>query len=373
MKKKTHEKFIKEMKEKHPNIKITSMYINNKTKVECSCNICKERWSALPSNLLQKTGCPKCAITRQRKPIQDFLIELNNINPNIEILGDYINSQTKLLCRCKLCDNRWETKPAVLLRGRSCPKCGFKKISEIKIKSHEKFLSEMCKINPNVTIIGEYKGNKEKIECVCKLDGCRWHSTPSNLLHNYGCPECGRIKKSEKLLKSHIDFIKELKEKAPDIEVLGEYKGAKDKILCKCKKCSHKWEAIPNSLLSANHGCPKCNYSKGENIIYNFLLNNKISNSQQKTFDDLIGVGGGKLSYDFYLPNKNILIEYNGIQHYKPIEYFGGEKQLTIQQEHDKRKREYAKKHKIRLIEISYLDFNNIEKILKKCLSEKSA
>ena len=60
------------------------------------------------------------------------------------------------------------------------------------------------------------------------------------------------------------------------------------------------------------------------------------------------------MSYDFYIEGTNILIEYHGKQHYKPIEYFGGEKQLKIQKEHDRRKREYAKKHGYKLVEISY-------------------
>ena len=41
---------------------------------------------------------------------------------------------------------------------------------------------------------------------------------------------------------------------------------------------------------------------------------------------------------DLYIPKYNILIEYNGEQHYRPIDYFGGEKQFEIQQEHDRRR-----------------------------------
>lgn len=72
-----------------------------------------------------------------------------------------------------------------------------------------------------------------------------------------------------------------------------------------------------------------------------------------------------KLSYDFYVPDCNILIEFNGEQHEHPIEYFGGEQRFEIQKEHDKRKKTYAKNNNIELLEIWYYDFDNIEDILK--------
>ena len=51
-----------------------------------------------------------------------------------------------------------------------------------------------------------------------------------------------------------------------------------------------------------------------------------------------------KLSYDFYIPSKNLLIEYNGEQHYKSIKHFGGRKMFLLQKHHDWLKRKYAKK-----------------------------
>ena len=84
-------------------------------------------------------------------------------------------------------------------------------------------------------------------------------------------------------------------------------------------------------------------------------------------FDNLKGVGGNPLSYDFYLEDFNILIEYQG-------EFHDGtarqqtEEQFKIQKEHDKRKKEYAISHNINLLEIWYYDYDNIENILKEVL-----
>lgn len=98
-----------------------------------------------------------------------------------------------------------------------------------------------------------------------------------------------------------------------------------------------------------------------------------INYTKQKVYDNLVGVNDGLLSYDFYLPKYNLLIEYQGIQHEKPIDFSGKNKNVAIekfkkQKEHDKRKNNYAKQNNIDLLEIWYYDFDNIENILKNYL-----
>ena len=88
----------------------------------------------------------------------------------------------------------------------------------------------------------------------------------------------------------------------------------------------------------------------------------------QKKFNNLFGINNGLLSYDFFLPKYNLLIEYQGEQHDRPIKYFGGEEQFKIQKEHDNRKRKYAMKNNMQLLEIWYYDFDNIENILNSYL-----
>lgn len=104
--------------------------------------------------------------------------------------------------------------------------------------------------------------------------------------------------------------------------------------------------------------------SKGEDKISSYLKKNKISFVEQKTFK------GCKhkrvLPFDFYLPKHKILIEYQGAQHYKAVELFGGKEALKGQKHRDKIKRNYAKKRKIKLIIISYRKFNRIQSILRR-------
>lgn len=107
--------------------------------------------------------------------------------------------------------------------------------------------------------------------------------------------------------------------------------------------------------------------STGEKAITRWLQVNNIPYKHEITYANLIGVNGGLLSYDFYLPSHNIFIEYQGRQH---GEYIPGlhktYKEFEIQQEHDRRKCEYADKHGIKLLEIWYWDFDNIEEILER-------
>lgn len=136
---------------------------------------------------------------------------------------------------------------------------------------------------------------------------------------------------------------------------------------CNDEKHEDYYRSISSSS-NCNFRCPECQCSQGENKISYHLNNKYIYYIPQKEFDGLVGLGNGNLSYDFYLPNYNLLIEYQG-------EYHDGtarnqtEEEFIIQKEHDRRKREYAKENNIKLLEIWYWDFDNIESILEEYLN----
>ena len=117
-----------------------------------------------------------------------------------------------------------------------------------------------------------------------------------------------------------------------------------------------EWQA---TVYNRNNGtdCPYLTMYKGEEYIKQYLQENNTVYYAQQKFSNLFGINNGKLSYDFAIPDvksRFILIEYNGIQHYESDEFFGGEEQFKKQQEHDRRKREYAKQHGYKLITIKY-------------------
>lgn len=140
------------------------------------------------------------------------------------------------------------------------------------------------------------------------------------------------------------------------------------------KHFDFEWE----SRIADRNGGDGCQYLtayKGEEYIKQYLQRHNVSFDIQQKFSDLLGTGDGQLSYDFSIPNEKHgynLIEYNGIQHYEAVDYFGGEEKFKIQKEHDKRKRDYAKKHGYKLITVKYTydTYENVEEYLDKELKK---
>lgn len=131
---------------------------------------------------------------------------------------------------------------------------------------------------------------------------------------------------------------------------------------CKCEKCGKTRAIQAYNLRSGNtQGCLCERVSHGERKINKILSEINIEFITQFSFPDLINRNTmTKLKMDFYLPKYNCCIEYNGIQHYEPVEHFGGEKEFEHRQYLDNLKRQYCKEHNIKLIEIPYTDFNKL-------------
>ena len=104
---------------------------------------------------------------------------------------------SKVWWNCCNCGNEWEMRPNALLRGQGCPKCGRKKANESLKKTHEQFANELFQVNPNITVLGEYKGTFTKIKTKCNKCGHEWESMPCNLLAGCGCPKCATSKREK--------------------------------------------------------------------------------------------------------------------------------------------------------------------------------
>lgn len=286
----------------------------------------------------------------KKKTHEEYIKEVAEINPNIEVLGKFITTKIKILHRCKIDGYEWYVLPSKILLGGGCPKCNGK----IQ-KSHEQYVEEVAKLNPNIEVIEKYINSSTKILHKCKIDGYEWLATPNHILRNSGCPVCSGTKK-----RTQKEYIEEVAKINSNITVVEEYKSNKTKILHKCKICGCEWRVKPTDILSG-FGCPKCSASKGEKMIAAWLDEKNILYEPQKKFDDCRNVLS--LSFDFYLPNYDILIEYNGKQHYEPVDYFGGQKRFESQVKRDNIKRDYCQRKDIFLFEIPYYSNLNEELI----------
>ena len=138
-----------------------------------------------------------------------------------------------------------------------------------------------------------------------------------------------------------------------------------------CEKCGDEFERTLVNLNQSDTGvvCRECNSSQLEQSTKDILEKYNINYKTQVKYERLLGLKGGNLSYDFYLPQYNLLIECQGIQHESWQKTWMTKGKFERQLEHDKRKREYAKDHNIGLLEIWYYDIDDIEEILIKELN----
>lgn len=325
----------------------------------------------IPSDALHGNGCVICRNintgNRTKRSHEQYLEELKLKNPNVIPLEKYINANTPILHHHKICGHYSRMTPTRVLCGSGCVLCKGLKISKSQRKSHEQFSEELFKVNSNIAILSTYNGHLQSINCRCKICGYIWNTRSGRLLESHGCPKCVSKRLGDEKRKTKEQFIKELSKINPYVEIVGDYVSTHDKIVCECKICKYIWNGTPSKLLNGQ-GCPACNESVGERNIKIFLDSKNIKFIRNYKYDNLLGIGGGLLSYDFYLPYFNLLIEFQGKQHEHPIDFFGGEKQFKIQQEHDERKTNYAKTYNINLLEIWYYDIDNVENIIKKYL-----
>jgi predicted Zn-ribbon and HTH transcriptional regulator len=247
---KTHDEFVVEIMNSQPSVEVVGKYVNRRTKIRCRCKTCGFEWESIPHTIINGKGCLKCS-KHNRKTTEDFINELNQVNKTIEILEEYKGANTHIQCRCKKCGNEWSPRANTLLHGSSCPKC-----SKMK-KTHDEFVKEMAIILPTIDIIGNYCGCETPIECCCKVCGNKWNSVPHRMLKGDGCQKCGYIKSAEIQRKPHEQFVAELAIINPNVFVVGKYLNSKSKIECQCVDCGQKWPALPSNLLSG-HGCPVC-------------------------------------------------------------------------------------------------------------------
>lgn len=295
-----------------------------------------------------------------RRKITYNLVRAEFNERGYELLStEYVNNSTKLQYICP--KHRDKGVQGItfgnFISGKGCPYCA----NRVR-KTQEEYENELAQKKPNIKVIGKYVGLKVKIEHECRICGHRWEVLPDNMLHMpNGCPKCGK-----RAPLTQNEFIAKVYEINPNIQVIGEYKNHASKILFKCLCCDKEWQARPNNILNGK-GCPYCKSSKGELKIAHFLDKQGLIYEQQKKCD------GCKdkhlLPFDFYLPSKNLCIEYDGVQHYEPCTFGGIPMDLAVQnlescQVRDKIKTEFCNKNGLNLLRISYFEYDNIEKIL---------
>ena len=119
----THADFISRMKQIHPCIEVLGTYQNATRRTRVKCVICNYEWEGVPASLLAGDGCRKCGTIKAHerfiKSQEVFLAEIAEINPSIEILGEYCGRHSPIKARCRICGFVWSPRASSLIRGSS--------------------------------------------------------------------------------------------------------------------------------------------------------------------------------------------------------------------------------------------------------------
>lgn len=261
-------------------------------------------------------------------------------------LVNYTNSLTKVEVICKE-HGSFFVRPDAHIRKVGCPYCnGGIKYDNLTFINKS---NEIHNFKYDYSMV-EYKNSIIKVKILCKIHGI-FEMSPRNHLAGQGCSSCSKVKR-----KTTEDFIREClllhdyqKYDYSMVEYINNLK--KVKIICKEHGIFYQ---TPKDHLKG-HGCIKCsNFSNGEKKIEELLNDIGINFVREYKFDSCISKKNVKLPFDFYLPDFNILIEYDGKQHFEPVDKFGGEESFLTLKGNDIVRNNWSEEKKIKLIRVSY-------------------
>jgi len=284
-------------------------------------------------------------------------------------LVKYLKNNIKIKIICKK-HGIFEQTPNDHLSKRGCRLCSIEQQHDLQRKDLSSFINQAIKIHGNKYdySLVDYINNHKKIKIICKEHGI-FEQQPCHHLLGSCCSSCSNKKKL-----TTEEFIKKAKEIHGDRYnySLVNYRGNKKKVNIICK-LHGIFEQRPNDHLN-NHGCYRCNLSKGEAAIIKFLIENNIDFIPQYKF---AGCKNKRpLPFDFYLPKYNICIEFDGEQHFKVIRWNGislkkAKDSFKLTKSNDFIKDKYCKDNMIDLIRISYINVENVNNIISKCINTK--
>lgn len=214
-----------------------------------------------------------------------------------------------------------------------------------------------------ITKMEEIKGNGTYIIYLCPIHG-EHKMRIYNFLSGRSCPDCSLDIKSEKYRLSPDEVEKRINTLGGKLLNKGDYINRYEKnLVIECIYCGVPF--VTSLVLFTQHGgqmCPNCKDAEsiGERKIRIYLESNDIAFEQEKWFSNCRDIN--PLPFDFYLPNYNMIIEFDGEQHYRQGHFTHSKLEYT--QAHDAIKSEYCKNNNIKLVRIPYWDINNIETIL---------
>ena len=366
------EEFISRAKEVHGDKYDYSKveYINSSTNVTIICPKHGE-FEQKPYNHLIGNGCQYCA-GNVKLSDEEFISKAKEVHGNKYDYSkvEYVNNRIPVIIICPE-HGEFLQAPDKHIGGHGCEKCGRISIANKKRSSKEEFIEKAIKVHGNKYDYSkvEYVANNIPVCIICPEHG-EFLQSPSSHLNGCGCARCSRphsgltkdefVAEAKKIHGNKYDYSKV------------EFTTTKDVVCIICPKHGEFFQSVDNHM--RGNGCPTCNESLLEKIISQVLANNNVAFSRQKRFDWL--KDKKRMPLDFFLPEYNIAIECQGIQHFKVVDRFGGEEGLSDRIHKDTLKRQLCEEHGIKVlyysnlgIDYPYQVYEDKEELLKAILS----
>jgi hypothetical protein len=245
------------------------------------------------------------------------------------------------------------------IRGHGCKDCGNEKSQKNRkftLKYIENQINELY--DKKYEIKSNYVNNRTNILLFCKLHNIQFKQNPQHLLNGYiSCMYCSLTAKKDtnyfinnaiNKIGNNFDYSRV------------DYVTMKNHVYIKCLKHDIVFKILPDCFLNGQNNCKKCIGSNDEKKILTFLETQKIQYHVEKTFENC--VYKRNLRFDFYIPEVNCLIEYDGMQHFKDIKYFSNFEKLRIK---DIIKNKFCLENNIPLLRIAYTDYKFISTLIK--------
>ena len=394
-KKMTKDEFIQSAQSIHKNKDGTPKYtygnvdyVNNKTDVMITCPIHGD-FPQKPYNHLLGRGCKYCFRDSKKSNTQDFILKAQKKHFSYDEDGnkipkytygnvDYVDASKDVMITCPI-HGDFPQSPNTHLKGSGCGKCQ----NDNQRMTKDEFIQQSKEIHDNKYTYNNvnYVNNKTDVMITCPIHG-DFPQSPANHLKGSGCDNCFRDSKKSNtqdfIKKAQLIHHKNNKNKTPKYTYDNvDYIDANTKVLITCPIHSPKqgdFPQTPHSHLQGS-GCPWCSESKGEKLLEKILNEKNIKYVKFKEYNDCISIKSKtgltkrcyKLKFDFYLPENNTLVEFDGTYHFN--EKIHRKPQGYINQVlNDREKNGYTKLNGIKLIRIGYFDDKKVEEELMKGL-----
>lgn len=322
-------------------------YIGSHTKV---CIICPEHgeFYQSPTNHLSGYGCLKCAWKYKRgkyrlTTFETFLAQAKEIHGDKYDYSkvEWKNTYSRISIICPIHGEFTQVPQNHIRLKCGCRKCG-REIAKAKVNKYDTpyFIEKAKEIHGDKYDYSKVQcfNATVKVEIICPAHG-NFKQIANQHLQGHGCPKCNfdQMAKDRSMGRElFINKAKELFGEKYDYSKVEYINGQKN--VCLICPIHGEFEVTPNNHLSKKSGCPFCNESKLERELVSILDTQNVKYERLKRFKWL-----GRQSLDLYLPEYNIAIECQGIQHFKPVDFAGKGKEWANQSFEENKKRDDIK------------------------------